>query len=1034
MVTTDIKVSLKKNCRSLVFFALTAFAALMALTAALSVYSAPAWAEANAEAQGPEAAWVEADANEQVRASQAEADANPTQTSAETDADIQNTASQTETDANGQSPAPQTEENASSMATSSETNATSKNPSSQSEGSAAAPAAAKAATNDHDPTLHPEADTDFYAVLHEDGSLVFQAQPSDEAGAINYKGSRTASYLSGKAPWLASAKLIESVRFDESFASIRPESLQFWFIGCSNLKTIDLENLDASASTSMRSMFSGCSSLSTIKNLDSFDTSSSTYFGAMFRNCSSLTSLDVSHFDATHVGVLCFMFAGCTNLETLNMAGEGWRTSSLFLMVHVWENCKSLKSLNLSYLDTSGVHSMAKDFNGCSSLEYLDLSGADTSSVGSLEDMFGGCDKLATVKLGPKFTFNGMSDSPQCSLPAGVWKSEATGTEYASADVPNFSADTYTRISSGESDDPDNPSPSPSDPSTDPTDTSQYAEGEYQLANLKSNLGMFNHFVDGSQKLSVTDDRVTLSFITDGGIQFVQKVTKVAIGPSSKLVNTADMVKGESKYANSLVGNPMVFEGTLVSAPGEPKQYAFDLEFPRSEFEQMVNEDGGIYLTLFQGEKGAWHKGDNDLIITWDDEPAPNEGDEPAKDDPAGIDLGSLDDSDNALPDGTYDIGLNVSPSMVKLAGHDGLAPEPKLIVSGDNAYVVVNYRSSLGSAWRYGQMAWGSYDEVSTSAKDGIGAAPTFKEGKSAADGMNDDVLEYVTFALPLTKAEFIDWAVSGKTKDFTARYVKGYNAEHDGDWWKALTQPTMEVTSLRAASDPALPTADYAKVLDVLSSIPEDLTPYTDESVKALDDACARVNATPLPASRQADVNAMAQSISDAIDALVLKDSKKDDQGSGTSKDPAADDQGSGNETNPEPGEQGSAAAQQATLTFDLDGGTLNGQTGTFTITANVGDTINLPGAPTKAGYTFKCWIGSEYAAGAAYKVEGDHTFTAKWEQNSKAGAQGSKSSTPATGDGIGMAVIPLAVAALIALTALVGCLLKRRQTRVR
>lgn len=74
------------------------------------------------------------------------------------------------------------------------------------------------------------------------------------------------------------------------------------------------------------------------------------------------------------------------------------------------------------------------------------------------------------------------------------------------------------------------------------------------------------------------------------------------------------------------------------------------------------------------------------------------------------------------------------------------------------------------------------------------------------------------------------------------------------------------------------------------------------------------------------------------------------------------------------------------KGTLTFDLAGGTLGGKTGTITIVANVGETIKLPAAPTKSGYTFKCWKGSEYAAGADYKVEGDHKFTAEWTKNSQ------------------------------------------------
>ena len=711
--------------------------------------------------------------------------------------------------------------------------------------------------------LTTTATPDYYAVLHEDGSLVFQAQPSDEEDVINFEGS-CVQYGSGKAPWLAQKALIESVSFDESFASIKPQSLAFWFIGCENLQTIDLQNLDASESTSMRSMFSGCKSLSRIEHLDSFDTSSSTYFGSMFRNCSSLTSLDVSHFDATHVGVLCFMFAGCTNLETLNMAGEGWRTSSLYLMVHVWEDCSSLKSLDLSYLNTSGVHSMAKDFNGCSSLEYLDFSGADTSGVGSLDNMFTGCDKLATVKLGPKFTFNGMASSPQCHLPDGFWKSAATGTVYAAAEVPNNSADTYTRVQEGGGDDPG------TDPGIDPSESWSYEPGEYPLPNLKSSLGMFDHFVAGSQKLTVTDDAVKLSFTTDGSITVIRGITKVAIGPSSQLCNADDMVEGQTKYTNSLLGDPVIFEGTLVSSEGEPNQYAYELEFDKAEFKRMIEEDGGIYLTLFYSKYSGWHKGDSDLLLTLGD--GGEGGGQGGSDDPIhGESI--LDDLDEAFVDGTYPVELMVLPSMVKLSGHDGQATEPMVVVSGDDAWLIVSYRSSLGSAWRYSQMIWGSYEETLAAGKDGVGGAPTFKDSKSAVDGMSDGTLDAMTFALPISKADFIEWATSGEDREFTVRYVKGYSGEHDGDWWKASTQPIMMVTDVFAAVEPADVPADYAAVLDALGKVPNDLSVYTDESVQNLTGVLASVTGEPLSASQQADVDAMAAAISSAIDALELK-----------------------------------------------------------------------------------------------------------------------------------------------------------------
>ena len=69
-----------------------------------------------------------------------------------------------------------------------------------------------------------------------------------------------------------------------------------------------------------------------------------------------------------------------------------------------------------------------------------------------------------------------------------------------------------------------------------------------------------------------------------------------------------------------------------------------------------------------------------------------------------------------------------------------------------------------------------------------------------------------------------------------------------------------------------------------------------------------------------------------------------------------------------------------QLKTLTYDLNGGTLNGKTGIVTITCTYGDIITLP-KPTREGYTFDYWKGSKYYAGEQYKVTEDHSFTAIW-----------------------------------------------------
>lgn len=96
-------------------------------------------------------------------------------------------------------------------------------------------------------------------------------------------------------------------------------------------------------------------------------------------------------------------------------------------------------------------------------------------------------------------------------------------------------------------------------------------------------------------------------------------------------------------------------------------------------------------------------------------------------------------------------------------------------------------------------------------------------------------------------------------------------------------------------------------------------------------------------------------------------------------------------------------------ARITFDLAGGTMEGQTGTYVLEAKVGDVITLK-APTRTNYQFQYWQGSEYYEGDEYTVTGDHTLKAVWKQV-----------IPTTGDGGGSALLICAFAAVSALVAL-------------
>ena len=68
-------------------------------------------------------------------------------------------------------------------------------------------------------------------------------------------------------------------------------------------------------------------------------------------------------------------------------------------MAYTFINCKSIKTLELSSLDTRNVKSMEFMFYFCFSLGALDLSSFDTRNVKNLKDMFKGCSSLKEVKF-----------------------------------------------------------------------------------------------------------------------------------------------------------------------------------------------------------------------------------------------------------------------------------------------------------------------------------------------------------------------------------------------------------------------------------------------------------------------------------------------------------------------------------------------------------------------------------------------------------------------------------------------------------
>jgi len=146
-----------------------------------------------------------------------------------------------------------------------------------------------------------------------------------------------------------------------------------------NLTEIEnLEYLDTRNVTDMRTMFYGCSNLTTL-DLSNFDTSNVTDMSGMFYNCSNLTALNLSIFDTSNVTDMRNMFYGCSNLTTLDLSS--FDTSKVTDMSYMFCDCSSLNTLDLSNFDTRNVTDMDGMFILRSKLTTLDLSNVDASII-----------------------------------------------------------------------------------------------------------------------------------------------------------------------------------------------------------------------------------------------------------------------------------------------------------------------------------------------------------------------------------------------------------------------------------------------------------------------------------------------------------------------------------------------------------------------------------------------------------------------------------------------------------------------------
>ena len=156
------------------------------------------------------------------------------------------------------------------------------------------------------------------------------------------------------------------------------------FYGCSSLATIPL--LNTSKTTDMNAMFCNCSSLATIPLLQ---TSNATDMSQMFQYCTNLPTIPL--LDTSQVTDMSYMFYGCSSLTSISQLNASKVTD----MSYMFRNCTSLTSIHS--LNTSSATDMSYMFNNCNNL--TSISPLDTYNVRDMSCMFQYCYLLTKVDI-----------------------------------------------------------------------------------------------------------------------------------------------------------------------------------------------------------------------------------------------------------------------------------------------------------------------------------------------------------------------------------------------------------------------------------------------------------------------------------------------------------------------------------------------------------------------------------------------------------------------------------------------------------
>lgn len=176
----------------------------------------------------------------------------------------------------------------------------------------------------------------------------------------------------------------------------KPSDITTTFKNCNYLKKIPY--IDTSLVKSLANTFYGCWWTEDWTELNNWDLSNVTNISNAFYECYDLQELDLSN--ATKINTITTAFYCCSKLQELILPNIVLTNSS---MATVFASCRKLKSIDLSKIDVSKLSSanITDMFSYCESLENIDFQSWEGLKISTMRNTFNNCKKLKVIDISP---------------------------------------------------------------------------------------------------------------------------------------------------------------------------------------------------------------------------------------------------------------------------------------------------------------------------------------------------------------------------------------------------------------------------------------------------------------------------------------------------------------------------------------------------------------------------------------------------------------------------------------------------------